>query len=114
MPEIDATRLKADLSVFASHLEDDEARNELFISQLCRAVETELLNYYHSGDSSEGRFQRLAEISQMFREKDFQVGENHTISIGGTVYSCPTGTQCVDGNCVPVLGKVADTAEASS
>lgn len=116
--------LKAELEKFGSA---DEARNLAFIKALCEAFEAKARQYYQAGASADDRLQRLAEISAAFREIKFKDGRreftiaakqvkpkttNPTTASGTKAssapaqvdYRCPTGTQCVDGNCVPVVG----------
>ena len=116
--------LKVELEKFSSA---EEARNVAFINALCDSLRTKLLNYYQAGAKPEDRLQRIAEISSLFRDIKLKDGKRvFTIAakqikikpkatkggaagvVGATEqidYRCPTGTQCIDGNCVPTLGR---------
>ena len=116
-------QLKAELDKFGSA---DEARNLAFINALCDSFRAKLLSYYQAGATAEARLQRVAEISAVFRDIKLKDGKREfTIAakqikikaapVKGkaasavsapeqTDYRCPTGTQCIDGNCVPAVG----------
>lgn len=118
--------LKAELDKFGSA---DDARNIAFINALCDSLRAKLLNYYRAGASAEARLQRVAEISAVFRDIKLKDGKREfTIAakqikiksapVKGKAasavnapeqidYRCPTGTQCIDGNCVPTIGDSA-------
>jgi hypothetical protein len=115
--------LRAELEKFGSA---DEARNLAFINALCDSFRAKLLSYYRAGASAEARLQRVAEISAVFRDIKLKDGRREfTIAakqikikaapVNGQApgavsapeqidYRCPTGTQCIDGNCVPTVG----------
>lgn len=123
-PTTPTSFLVNELSVFASRgdrqlakrnqlAEGDESQNVPFILALCSSFQAKLLEYYNAGVDAQDRLERLAEISQTFRELRFQKGDDKIFTTASSnaektaeaayalgAEGCPVGTTCVDRNCV--------------
>src|SRR5690349_13839626 len=91
---------------------DDESQNIPFINALCQSFQAKVLEYYNAGANPKDRLERLAEISQAFREisftkggKTFTIASSNASKTAKQAYAigaegCPPGTTCVDRVCV--------------
>lgn len=117
--------LRLELAVFATGDRDrakkipldegDESQNIPFIAALCQSFHAKVLEYYNAGVDANDRLERLGEISQAFRElsftkngKTFTTASSNAGKSAEEAYAlgaegCPTGTMCVERNCVMPL-----------
>jgi len=116
--------LKLELAVFATGdrnadrskvkpmADGDESQNIPFIIALCQSFQAKALEYYNAGTDEKDRLERVAEISQAFREisfikdgKSFTIASENAGMSAAQAYAigaagCPPNTQCVDRTCV--------------
>ncbi|MEO6725346.1 MAG: hypothetical protein ABIU20_09990 [Blastocatellia bacterium] len=90
----------------------DESQNIPFIEAQCKSFQAKALEYYNAGVNANDRLERVAEISQAFREISFsKAGKSFTVASSNAGLSaeeaweigaegCPPGTMCVDRTCV--------------
>ena len=95
----------------------DESQHIPFLKALCQAFQTKALGYYNASPDATTRLQRLAEISQTFREfhfvaaaQDFTTAAENAHLTAEAAYAtggegCPEGTSCIDRNCIPNGGR---------
>lgn len=123
-PETPVEFMKIELAAFASGdrnvdriklqplVDGDESHNVPFITALCQSFLAKALAYYNAGVDANDRLERVAEISQTFREISFKK-QNQTFTIASDnagltaqeaykigAEGCPPGTMCVDRTCV--------------
>ena len=102
----------ADRTLLKAIFDGDESQNVPFIEAQCKSFQAKALEYYNAGVDANDRLERVAEISQAFREISFtKAGKAFTIASSNAALSaeeawkigaegCPPGTMCVDRTCV--------------
>lgn len=122
-PETPAEFMNAEISRFTRKIEmpndakavpaTDDSEQLRFFNALCQAFKDKAEAYYLSSPDADTRLQRLAEISQTFRElhfvtdqKDFTTAAENAHLTAEAAYAtggegCPEGTTCIDRNCIP-------------